>query len=410
VPVIVVGVDHRSTPAEVVERLVAGSDDLYEVARTLLAAGTADEIVPLGTCLRSELYVATEHPAEVVDVVEKAFFPNAVSTGDLAFAIDGEAVLQHLFRVASGLQSTVLGEAEILGQVARSWETAHAKGTSGPVLDALFRHAIASGKRSRSETLISHGVTSIAHAAVAMAKKQVVDLAGKRILVIGAGDMSERMALAAKRATGVAGILVANRTWERASALAERVEGRVIDFAEIAAVLPDVDVVFSSTGSPMPIITKDIAAGAGELLIVDFAVPRDTEAGVEDLDGVSVLLMEDLQAFAQAGVEARAGEARAVEQIVDEEIQRYLAYERERSVAPIISRLRDHAETVRVAEVSRYAKKLQGLDAAQRAAVEAMTKGIINKLLHEPTMHLKETAGKQEGDRVAAALSQLFEN
>lgn len=410
VPVIVVGVDHRSTPAEVVERLVAGSEELYEVAGALLNAGTADEIVPLGTCLRSELYVSTEHPAEVVDAVEKAFFPNAASTGNLAFAIDGEAVLQHLFRVASGLQSTVLGEAEILGQVARAWETAHAKGTSGPVLDGLFRHAIASGKRSRSETLISHGVTSIAHAAVAMAKKQVVDMSGKRILVIGAGDMSERMALAAERATGVAQILVANRTWERANALAARVNGRAIDFADIAQVLPEVDVVFSSTGSSMPIITQEMAVAAGEVLIVDFAVPRDTEAGIEELDGVDVLLMEDLQAFAQAGVEARASEAMAVEGIVVEEIQRYLAYERERSVAPVISRLRDHAEQVRQAELDRYAKKLQGLDASQRSAVEAMTKTMMNKLLHEPTMRLKETAGQQEGDRIAEALSQLFES
>jgi glutamyl-tRNA reductase len=409
VPVIVVGVDHRSTPAEVVERLVAGSDDLYEVARALLSAGTADEIVPLGTCLRSELYVSTDHPAEVVDAVEKAFFPNAAATGNLAFAIDGEAVLQHLFRVSSGLQSTVLGEAEILGQVARAWETAHAKGTSGPVLDGLFRHAIAAGKRSRSETLISHGVTSIAHAAVAMAKRQVIDLQGKRILVIGAGDMSERMALAAARATGIAEIVVANRTWERAHALAERVGGRAIEFSEIAAMLPNVDVVFSSTGSSMPVITTEMATSAGELLVVDFAVPRDTELGVEALPGVDVLLMEDLQAFAQAGVEARASEARAVERIVEEEICRYESYERERSVAPVISRLRDHAENVRQAELDRYAKKLQGLDDAQRAAVEAMTKGMINKLLHEPTIRLKETAGQQEGDRIAEALSQLFE-
>jgi glutamyl-tRNA reductase len=410
VPVIVVGVDHRSTPAEVVERLVAGSDDLYEVAASLLHAGTADEVIPLGTCLRSELYVATEHPAEVVDAIEKAFFPNAVSTGNLAFAIDGDAVLQHLFRVASGLQSTVLGETEILGQVARAWETAHAKGTSGPILDSLFRHAIASGKRARSETLISHGVTSIAHAAVAMAKEQVVDLRGKRILVIGAGDMSERMALAAERATGVTGILVANRTWERANALAERVNGRAIDFEDIAKTLSDVDVVFTSTGSPLPIITKAMADGVGSLLIVDFAVPRDTEAGVENLDDVDVLLMEDLQAFAQVGVQARASETVAVEAIVAEEIQRYLDYERERTVAPVISRLRDHAEAVRQSEIDRYSKKLQDLNPSQRSAVEAMTKGIINKLLHEPTIRLKETAGQQEGDLIAAALSQLFES
>lgn len=406
VPVIVVGVDHRSTPAEVVERLVAGTDDLYAVAGSLLHSGTADEVVPLGTCLRSELYVATEHPAEVVDVVEKAFFPNA---SGIAFAIDGDAVLQHLFRVSAGLQSTVLGEAEILGQVARAWETAHAKGTSGVVLDSLFRHAIAAGKRARRDTLISHGVTSIAHAAVAMAKRQVVDLAGKRILVIGAGDMSERMALAASRADGVGDIVIANRTWERASTLAERVNGKAVDFSEIPKLLADVDVVFSSTGSPMPIITRDMAAVAGNLLIVDFAVPRDTEVGVEDFDGVDVLLMEDLQAFAQAGVEARASEAQAVEDIVVEEIEKYLDYERVRSAAPVIARLRDHAEGVRQAELDRYAKKLQGLDASQRMAVEAMTKAMMNKLLHEPTMRLKETAGQQEGDRIAQALSQLFE-
>lgn len=409
-PVIVVGVDHRSTPAEVVERLVAGSDDLYDLAVDLLRAGDAAEVVTLGTCLRSEMYVETLHPARVVETVERAFFPDALNTGGVAFAVDGEEVMTHLFRVAAGLQSTVLGEAEILGQVARAWETARKKGTSGPVLDGLFRHAIAAGKRARTETLISKGVTSIAHAAVAMAKQQVFDLSGKRILIIGAGDMGERMALAAQRATGIEEILVANRTWERAQALAVRTGGRAIEFDDIAGVLPEVDVVFAATAANTPVITKKMAGPAGKLLIVDFAVPRDTEAGIDELDNVDVLLMDDLQEFAQAGVDARAGEALAVEGIVAQEVERYVQYERHRTVAPVISKLRERAETVRIEELAHYAKKLRGLDDEQRAAVEAMTKAMMNKLLHEPTMRLKETAGLQEGEDLAQVYQQLFDS
>jgi glutamyl-tRNA reductase len=409
-PVIVVGVDHRSTPAEVVERLVAGSDDLSAIAGGLLRDGLAAEVVTLGTCLRSELYVDTLHPAQVVEAIERTFFPGAAGAGGLAFAVDGDEVPTHLFRVAAGLQSTVLGEAEILGQVARAWETARKKGTSGPVLDGLFRHAVNAGKRARSETLISHGVTSIAHAAVVMAKREVVDLHGKRILILGAGDMSERMALATQKADGVQQILVANRTWERAQALARRVGGSAVDFQDLARVLQEVDVVFTSTGAPMPIITKEMVRGCDHpLLVIDFAVPRDTEAGVEELDHVNVLLMDDLQAFAQAGVDARAGEAEAVEKIVTQEVRRYAAFERQRTVAPIISKLRRRAEEVRAAELQRNAKHFQGLDDAQRDAIEAMTKAMINKLLHEPTMHLKETAGTQEGEYVAEAYGQAFD-
>lgn len=407
--VIVVGVDHRSTPSEVVERLVAGADDLSEMAGSLLRDGHAAEVVTLGTCLRSEIYVDTLHPAQVVETIERAIFPE-VGSSELTFAVDGEEVLQHLFRVAAGLQSTVLGEAEILGQVARAWETARKKGTSGPVLDGLFRHAISAGKRARRETLISQGVTSIAHAAVAMAKKQVLDLTGKRILVIGAGDMSERMAMATQRAKGVEEIRIANRTWERAQALADRVNGRPVEFQDLAHQLCEVDVVFTSTGAVTPIITKEMAANAGELLIVDFAVPRDTEVGVEELDGVDVLLMEDLQEFAQAGLIAREAEVQNVERIVAEEVQRYTAFERERSVAPIITKMRERAEVVRAAEFQRYSKKLNGLDTAQLEAVEAMTKTMMNKLLHEPTMRLKKTAGTPEGEDVAEAFDQLFDS
>jgi glutamyl-tRNA reductase len=324
---------------------------------------------------------------------------------------DAPAVI-HLFGVAAGLDSAVLGESEILGQVKQAWDRARDEGAAGPSLNLLFRHALEAGKRARTDTSIGRHTTSVSQAAVAMAADRLGGLAGRRGLVLGAGEMGEAMALGlAKAGTD---LTIANRTWDTAVALAERTGGQATRLGDLAESLVDVDVLLTSTGAATPLLEADelapvLEARAGRpLLIVDIAVPRDVDPAVGHLPGVTLLDMDDLRAFAAAGTLARSGEIEGVRSILDEELERYLGASSAREVAPMIVALRDRAEAVREAEVERYRARLGDLEPGQRQAVEALTRGIIGKLLHDPQLALKDAAGSPRGDRLVAALRDLF--
>ncbi|HVM67916.1 MAG TPA: glutamyl-tRNA reductase, partial [Acidimicrobiales bacterium] len=325
-----------------------------------------------------------------------------------------DAAIAHLFSVAAGLDSAVLGESEVLAQVRGAWDAARAEGTAGPVLSGVFRHAVEVGKRVRSETAIARGTTSISHAAVALAADRLGGLVGRRVLVLGAGDMGEGMTVALAGA-GVADVLVANRTPTRASSLAERVGGRAIDVAELPAALASVDVLLTSTGAPSPLLTvEDLAPVLPEragrpMLIVDIAVPRDVEPAVRALDGVTVLDLDDLRAFARTGLEERRREVSRVQAIIDEEVADYLGEAVARQAAPTVAALRERAEAVRATELERFAARLAALEPREREAVEALTRGIVAKLLHEPTVRLKDAAGTPRGERLADSLRALFD-
>jgi glutamyl-tRNA reductase len=314
--------------------------------------------------------------------------------------------------VASGLDSAVLGESEILGQVKVAWQTARDEGTAGPALNLLFRHALEAGKRARTDTGIARSITSVSQAAVAMAAERLDGLAGRRVLVLGAGEMGEAMALGLAKAGS--DLALANRTWEKAVELAARTDGRAVRLLDVPAALADVDVLLSSTGAAAPLLEADdvegvIAARDGRpLLIVDIAVPRDIDPAVGRLPGVTLLDMDDLRAFADAGTQARKGAVALVQELLDEELERYLGATSAREVAPMIVALRDRAEGVRQAELDRYRTKLNGLDPTQLDAVEGLTRGIIGKLLHDPSIVLKDAAGSPRGDRLIASLRELF--
>jgi glutamyl-tRNA reductase len=247
-----------------------------------------------------------------------------------------------------------------------------------------------------------------------MAEERLGTLAGSRMLVLGAGDMGEGMvtALASK---GVGEVLVANRTWDRAVALAEKVGGRSVHLGELAQSLSEVDVLLTSTGASSVLVeVGDLAPVMAEragrpLLIVDVAVPRDVDPGVAGLEGVTLLDMDDLRDFAAQGLEGRRREITRVEAIVDAETERFAATATARELAPLIVALRDKAEAVRTGELERHRSRLAGLSEAERDAVEALTRGIIQKLLHEPTVQLKDAAGSAKGDRLAEALRALFD-
>jgi glutamyl-tRNA reductase len=343
-----------------------------------------------------------------------------------------DAAIGHLFAVAAGLDSAVLGESEVLAQVRAAWETARAEGAAGPVLSGLFRHAVEVGKRVRSETAIARGTTSVSQAAVALAAEHLrtMDgtlgaersaehrdrgpLDGRRILVVGAGEMGEGMAVALA-GSGATEVLVANRTPARAEALAARIGGRAVPFDQLAPALAEVDVLLTSTGASDPLLTVDDLApvlslrGGRPLLVVDVAVPRDVEPAARALDGVVILDLDDLRAFARSGLEDRRREVARVHGIIDEEVASYLSDAVARQAAPTISALRTRAEDIRSAELDRFRARLEGLDPRQREAVEALTRGIVAKLLHEPTVRLKDAAGTPRGERLGDSIRSLFD-
>jgi glutamyl-tRNA reductase len=417
VSVVVIGLNHRTTPLDLLERMTIGDAALPKALHDLISREDVSEAVVLSTCNRTEVYAVAErfHGAyqDIRDfLAEVAFLAPEDFSDHLYVHYDAPAVA-HLFGVAAGLDSAVLGETEILGQVRDAWERARHEGTVGPTLNLLFRHAVEAGKRARTDTAISRHTTSVSQAAVAMAAERLDGLQGARVLVLGAGEMGEAMALGLARA-GVGDLALANRTWDRAVELADRVDGRAVRLLDVPAALADADVLLTSTGASAALLqvddVRDIVLGrAGRpLLIVDIAVPRDVDPGIGDLDGVTLLDMDDLRRFAEAGTQARRGEVAGVQVILDEELERYLGTTSAREVAPMIVALRERAEEVRQAELERFRSRLEGLSTEQLAAVEGVTRGIIGKLLHEPSITLKDAAGSPRGDRLVAALRDLF--
>lgn len=397
--VVVVGLNQRTVPLELLERMTVSPARLPKALHDLAARTDIREVVVLSTCLRTEIYLAADryHSA----VVEARNFLSAWSGAppedftDHLYTYFAESAATHLFEVASGLDSAVLGEGEILGQVRSAVESARNESASGPVLDVLFRHAIEVGKRARSETAISRGITSVSQAAVAMASERLGGLDGRSILVLGAGEMGEGMAGALAAAQGTT-VLVANRTPKNAQALAARIGAQAIDLVSVPSALVDVDVLLTSTSSPGVLVeAADLAPVMATrperpLLVVDIAVPRDVDPRAGELPGVTLLDAEDIRAFAEAGRATRAAEIDRVRRIVTDEVERWLASARAREVAPRIVALRERSEELRVAELDRHRNALAGLTEEQLAAVDALTRGLVAKVLHEPITWLKE--------------------
>ncbi len=416
--VVVVGLNHRTVPLDLLERMTVPSSLLPKALADLTSREHVTEAVVLSTCNRIEVYAFAEkfHGAyqdirnffaEVSHVAPEEFSDHLTSL------YDGDAA-RHLFSVASGLDSAVLGEHEILGQVRTAWEVSSAEGAVGPVLNPLFRHALEVGKRVRTETAISRNITSVSQAAVAMATDRLGGLEGRQVLVVGAGEMGEGLARAL-HSGGVAGIRVANRTWDRAVEVAERLGGVPVRLDDLPHHLAEVDVLLTSTGASAVILEHgDLASVVGErhgreLLVVDIAVPRDVDPAAGEIEGVTLLDMDDLREFAEVGIRERQREVTAVQAIVDAELDRYVDESTARSVAPLVASLRSRGDLVRSGELERLAARLGYLDDRQREAVEALAAGIVGKLLHEPTVRMKDAAGTARGERLAEALRDLFD-
>ncbi|MGH9157733.1 MAG: glutamyl-tRNA reductase [Acidimicrobiales bacterium] len=418
-PVLVVGLNHRSVPLEMLERMTVRRASLPKALADVASRENLGEVVVLSTCMRTEVYAVAEAfhggVADVRNFLSELGFAAPEDFSDQLYSYYGDAAVEHLFRVACGLDSAVVGESEVLGQVRSAWKQAEAEGVAGPVLATLFRHAVATGRRARTETAIGRGTTSVSQAAVEMAASRLGGLEGRQILVLGAGDMGEAMAVALAGAPGVGRVLVANRTWARAVSLAARVGGEAVEMAALAAALQTTDVLLTSAGAPGVLLEADdlaaVMAARPErpLLVVDVAMPRDVDPAAGALEGVELLDMDDLRAFADAGRAGRQREVRRVQAIVTDEVARYRAAWTAREMTPLVVALRRRAEGLRAAEFPRFAARLEGLDADQRDAVEALTQAVLAKVLHEPTVRLKEAAGSPSGDRLADAVRTLFD-
>jgi glutamyl-tRNA reductase len=418
VSIVVFGVNHRTGPLALLERVTIADEAIAKTIHGLMARPNIREAVVLSTCNRTEVYaVAEKFHGAYGDLRDFFCELGGFSADELAphlYSQHDDAAVSHLFEVAAGLDSAVLGESEILGQVRDSWDRSQREGGSLSTLNLLFRHALEVGKRARTETSIGRHTSSVSHAAVDMARDALGSVQGLTVLVVGAGDMGEGVTVALSGA-GVGKVLVSNRTIGRAQDLADRVGGSVTEFFRLNETLLDADVVVTCTGAGGTVIDHDMVESAmarrpdRPLFIVDIAVPRDVERSVGDIDGVTLLNLDDLRDWAARGQAQRAAEADAVRSIVVEEVERFTLEMTARQAAPLVAQLHAAAESVRAAEVERMKRRLASLDPEQRESVEALTKGIVAKLLHDMSVRLKDDAGTPRGERNSAAIRDLFD-
>jgi len=391
-------VNHKSAPLEVRERLAIPESRLPDTCRDLTNYPGIEEGMVISTCNRVEVVAHTTNGhADLRGFLHDHFHLTAEELDAHLYEFREKDAVRHLFRVASSLDSMVVGEAQILGQVKEAYATARAVGAVRGQLDQLFSRAFAVAKRVRSETAVGSSSVSIASVAVELAKKIFGNLQGKSVYLVGAGKMCE---LSARHllAHGAKQIFVANRTYERAVALAKKFSGQAIPFEQLYDTVPNADIVISSTGAPHAIFNKE----HGEkflhrrknrpMFFIDIAVPRDIDPGMDKLDGIFVYDIDDLQQVVSSHVADRKTEADRAEAIVQLEVEKFQSRLQTLDVVPTIVSLQEHLETVRQAEIDRVRGRLGSLSPEQELAVEALTRGIINKIMHTPITTLKTVA------------------
>lgn len=411
---VVVGLSHRTAPVEVRERLAVSPDRLEQELREIASNGHFDEALLISTCNRVELYATSANPIAAAQNARDAFaerLSNPVGDGVL-YQERGVDVIRHVFRVASSLDSLVVGEPQILGQVKEAFDAARGAGTVGTLLGRCFTQAFATAKRVRYETGIAEGTVSVSSIACELAKKIFGNLEGRRTLLLGAGEMGESAARSLRQ-TGTQ-LHVVNRSEERAQRLAEVCGGRAVPYERLSLELADADVVIASTASEKFILTPELMKGVVRtrrhrpLFIIDIAVPRDVDPRVGNMDNVFVYDVDDLQQVAEENLSVRAREAARAEQIVEEEVESFLSWRRSLELAPTIVALRKRFGQIAAEELERTVPRLDSASPADRAVLEAMSRSLVNKLLHQPMTQLKAGAGGPDGALLIDAVRRLF--
>ena len=411
------GVSHRTAPLALRERLALTEGRAAGVLSGLVGEEPISEAAAISTCNRTELYlVATDaveaETAALGVLAREASIPLTELVGAIYSRRETDAA-RHLFGVTAGLDSLILGEAEIQGQVKRAYELALVEGATGPVLNRLFRGALAAGKRARSETAVGEKGVSIPSVAVELAQRSLGDLAERRVLLVGAGETSELTARALA-ARGAEAIFVANRRHNRAIGLAERFGGSAVRIEELPAQLEQADIVVSTTNSPHHLIElAELEAVMAQrdqrpLLLIDLAVPRDIDPACRELPGVSLHDVDDVQAIVERNTSGREAEARRAQSILDSELHRFERWLGSQEVMPTVAALRERADAIVAQVLAENESRWESLSERDHERVELLARAIASRLLHEPTLRIKEAADREDLYPSVTALRELF--
>jgi len=415
--IVICGLSHRTAPVEVREKMALPAPSIPAALTELnLQAGVRESLI-LSTCNRVELALALDDSASLNDALshflEKQSSLKLATVDPYLYKLEGRDAVRHLFRVASSLDSMVVGEPQILGQLKDAYSLAKEMGTVSSHLDQLVTRAFYVAKRVRSETAIGESAVSVSYAAVELAREIFGDLAGSKVMIVGAGKMSE---LAARhlRNQGAKQIYVTNRTYDRAVDLARLFEGWIVDFATFRQTLPSVDIIITSTGAREPILTKEDmklvmrARRNKPVFIVDIAVPRNVEPSVNEIDNVFLYDIDDLQKVVDRNVRGRTEAAEHAARIIEEEVHWLESRMREREVSPAIVSLQGKLEEVRAAELERYRTKMGPLSTTQEEALEAITRGIINKIAHGAISELRRQGAQGDPTVSLEMIRRIF--
>lgn len=413
-----IGLNYKTAPVEIREVLAVPAAEMPAALERLNGLALSESVL-LSTCNRTEVYAVGQDAQETFGelfqyLAELGRFPDPEGLRPYLYQKSGMDAVTHLFRVASGLDSMVIGETQILGQVRDCYRNSAQAGTVGKVLHQLFEQAIAVGKRAQTETRIGQNAVSVSYAAVELAKKVFRNLDGRRCMAIGAGETA-KLTVRHLQASGVREIIIANRTLERAQSLAQEIDGIAVSMSALPQYLQQVDVVISSTGASSYVLTLPMVAEAVRhrrgrpIFLFDIAVPRDVDPGVGNLDGVFLYDIDDLQAVVTANLQERAEEAKLVERIVSEEADRFKTWTASLEVVPTIRQLRDKVEAIRQRELERTFNRLPELTDRERAVIEAMSVSLVNKILNAPTQRLKGMADQGEADLAIETVARLFD-
>ena len=411
------GLNHRTAPVEVRERLAFEERSLPEALDNLKQRPGLLEGMILSTCNRVEVAVTADEQTDAEGAVEKFLAENRkvdrAWVSPYLYRFDGSEAIRHMFRVASSLDSMIVGEPQILGQLKTAYALAKERGAVSGFLDQVMTRAFSVAKRVRSETEIGQSAVSVSYAAVELAREIFGSLTGKRVLVVGAGKMAESAARHLRRA-GVSEILVTNRTTGRAAALAAECGGRVIEYQYFEDAVPEVDIILASSGAPHFILTRDQVRAAMSrrrnrpMFLIDIAVPRNIDPTANELESVFLYDIDDLGKVVDANLKGRIQVAQEAEQIIGEEVDRMIARLRSREVAPTIVSLQEQFDIWRKGEIDRQRARLGPLTPQQEEALDAITRGIVNKIAHGPITELKRQASDPGNMHLLSIIRRLF--
>ena len=411
------GVSHRTAPVEVRERLAFPETRLNAALQGLTSQPGVNEAVILSTCNRVEISLTAEDNVDALAAV-RAFIAgvhqiDCAALGKQFYTYEGKEAIRHMFRVAASLDSMILGEPQILGQMKHAYAAARGEGVVGGLLDSVLTNAFRTAKRVRSETGIGQMAVSVSYAAVELARKIFGNLSSKSTMIVGSGKMSE-LAVRHLRRAGLAHIFVTNRTYARAEDLARQFNGTAVDYARFVSMLPEIDIVIASTGATNYILTKEdmqrvISARKNRpMFLIDIAVPRNIDPAVNDVENLFLYDIDDLQGVVNANLKERNKEAERAEAIVESEVQRMIDRMHVQEVTPTIVSLQEQLEDIRAAEVAKTLRKLGHLSPNDRESIEAMTRAIMNKVAHGPISALRHHAGHPEGAQVISTIRRVF--